>query len=123
MRKRFNLPGYTSCCGKPAVSDCFLWLCCCWCSLAQEVRTANFYDIIEDKMFRKVQNGNDELYEDGEMTNITNLETSSHTIPSVDPVITTANPSSGRMEDDSLREGMSKPMTPPSPLMIDREGN
>ncbi|KAE9606197.1 hypothetical protein Lal_00024873 [Lupinus albus] len=53
MRKRFNLPAYNFCFGKPAASDCTLWLCCCWCSLAQEVRTGNTYDIIEDKFFRK----------------------------------------------------------------------
>lgn len=53
MRKRFNLPSYTFCCGKPAVSDCALWLFCCWCSLAQEVRTGNSYDIVENKLCRK----------------------------------------------------------------------
>ncbi|CAK9160609.1 unnamed protein product [Ilex paraguariensis] len=53
MRKRFNLPTYSFCCGKPSVSDCALWLFCCWCSLAQEVRTGNSYDIVEDKLYRK----------------------------------------------------------------------
>ncbi|KAK1436373.1 hypothetical protein QVD17_02152 [Tagetes erecta] len=53
MRKRFNLPPYTFCCGKPAVTDCALWLCCCWCSLAQEVRTGNAYDVMEDKLYIK----------------------------------------------------------------------
>ncbi|KAH6792711.1 PLAC8 family protein [Perilla frutescens var. hirtella] len=53
MRKRFNLPPYKFCCGKPAVTDCALWLLCCWCSLAQEVRTGNAYDIVEDKFCRK----------------------------------------------------------------------
>ncbi|BAT81066.1 hypothetical protein LR48_Vigan07g055900 [Vigna angularis] len=53
MRKRFNLPSYNFCFGKPSASDCTLWLCCCWCSLAQEVRTANSYDIVEDKLCRK----------------------------------------------------------------------
>ncbi|XP_010552919.1 PREDICTED: uncharacterized protein LOC104823178 [Tarenaya hassleriana] len=49
MRKRFRLPGYNFCLGKPMLSDCTLWLFCCWCSLAQEVRTANSYEIVEDK--------------------------------------------------------------------------
>ncbi|XP_056173247.1 uncharacterized protein LOC115681256 [Syzygium oleosum] len=49
MRKRYNLPPYKFCCGKPAITDCALWLCCCWCSLAQEVRTGNSYDIMEEK--------------------------------------------------------------------------
>ncbi|XP_021904137.1 uncharacterized protein LOC110819305 [Carica papaya] len=53
MRKRFNLPGYNFCCGKPAVTDCALWLFCCWCSLAQEVRTGNSYNIVEDKFCKK----------------------------------------------------------------------
>lgn len=53
MRKRYNLPGNTFCCGKPAVTDCFQWLCCCSCSLAQEVRTADHYDVVEDKFYAK----------------------------------------------------------------------
>lgn len=53
MRKRFNLPANHFCCGKPAVTDCAQWLFCCWCSLAQEVRTADFYDVVEDKFCRK----------------------------------------------------------------------
>ncbi|KAI9102127.1 hypothetical protein K1719_023637 [Acacia pycnantha] len=53
MRKRFKLPAYDFCFGKPSVSDCALWLCCCWCSLAQEARTGNSYDVVEDKFCRK----------------------------------------------------------------------
>ncbi|KAK7305938.1 hypothetical protein VNO77_43851 [Canavalia gladiata] len=53
MRKRFNLPAYNFCFGKPSVSDCTLWLCCCWCSLAQEARTVNNYDLVEDKFPRE----------------------------------------------------------------------
>ncbi|XP_020210338.1 uncharacterized protein LOC109795294 [Cajanus cajan] len=53
MRKRFNLPSYNFCFGKPSASDCTLWLCCSWCSLAQEVRTGNSYVIVEDKLYRK----------------------------------------------------------------------
>lgn len=55
MRKRFNLPASNFCCGKPEITDYALWLCCCWCSLAQEVRTGNAYDIIEDKFYRKTE--------------------------------------------------------------------
>ncbi|CAI9762283.1 unnamed protein product [Fraxinus pennsylvanica] len=36
-----------------AVGDFVLWLCCCWCSLAQEARTGNSYDIVEDKFCRR----------------------------------------------------------------------
>ena len=53
MRKRFNLPTYNFCFGKPSASDCTLWLCCCWCALAQEARTGNSYDIVEDKFCLK----------------------------------------------------------------------
>lgn len=49
MRKRFNLPAYTVCCGNASVTDCFQWLCCCSCSLAQEVRTVDYYNIVENK--------------------------------------------------------------------------
>ncbi|GKD70394.1 PLAC8 motif-containing protein [Tanacetum coccineum] len=57
MRKRYNLPPSDSCCGKPAVTDCALWLFCCWCSLAQEVRTGNSYDIVEAKFYKKSGKG------------------------------------------------------------------
>ncbi|CAL9777303.1 unnamed protein product [Musa acuminata subsp. burmannicoides] len=53
MRKKFNLPPNTFCCGEPSVTDCFQWLCCCSCSLAQEVRTADYYDVVEDKLYVK----------------------------------------------------------------------
>ncbi|EPS58781.1 hypothetical protein M569_16032, partial [Genlisea aurea] len=54
MRKRYNLPPYSFCCGKAAASECCLWLFCCWCSLAQEVRTGNAYDIVDDRFCRKM---------------------------------------------------------------------
>lgn len=132
MRKRFNLPEYTSCCGKPAVSDCFLWLCCCWCSLAQEVRTANFYDIAENKLCRRETDGNVELgipglpCEDERMRENNSNPNSPLEIPSDSTVITTSNPSKTSQvrleEEDSSREGMAQTMTPPSPLLIEREG-
>ncbi|KAI3751242.1 hypothetical protein L2E82_22290 [Cichorium intybus] len=55
MRKRFNLPPSKFCCGNSVVGDCVLWLCCCWCSLAQEVRTGNKYDILENKFYKKTE--------------------------------------------------------------------
>ncbi|KAK3135294.1 hypothetical protein QOZ80_5BG0417190 [Eleusine coracana subsp. coracana] len=51
MRKRFNLPENNFCCCNPNATDCFQWLFCCSCSLAQEVRTADYYDIAEDKSY------------------------------------------------------------------------
>ncbi|KAF8081133.1 hypothetical protein N665_0903s0014 [Sinapis alba] len=55
MRKRFKLPSYKFCFGNAAIADCTLWLFCCWCSLAQEVRTADSYEIVEDKFCQRAQ--------------------------------------------------------------------
>ncbi|CAN1134346.1 hypothetical protein LINPERHAP2_LOCUS8219 [Linum perenne] len=55
MRKRFNLPANEGYCSNPEVADCAQWLFCCWCSLAQEVRTADFYDVVENKFREKHQ--------------------------------------------------------------------
>ncbi|GJN08130.1 hypothetical protein PR202_ga26022 [Eleusine coracana subsp. coracana] len=51
MRKRYKLPA-DRCGGGPvgaAVGDCARWLFCWSCALAQEVRTANFYDVEDDR--------------------------------------------------------------------------
>lgn len=61
MRKKFHLPGNTFCCGHPSVTDCFQWLCCCSCSLAQEVRTADYYDIVEDKLCMRQNTDDNQL--------------------------------------------------------------
>ncbi|XP_020578270.1 LOW QUALITY PROTEIN: uncharacterized protein LOC110023288 [Phalaenopsis equestris] len=55
MRKKFKLPGNPFCCGCSTVTDYFQWLFCWSCSLAQEVRTANFYDIEDDGFYRQVR--------------------------------------------------------------------
>jgi Cys-rich protein (TIGR01571 family) len=50
MRKRYKLPATGG--GGPgwaAVGDCAKWLFCWSCALAQEVRTANFYDVDDDR--------------------------------------------------------------------------
>ncbi|OEL14463.1 hypothetical protein BAE44_0024516 [Dichanthelium oligosanthes] len=51
MRKRYKLPGRRAWwwCGSAAVGDCAKWLFCWSCALAQEVRTANFYDVEDDR--------------------------------------------------------------------------
>lgn len=54
MRKKFKLPGTNSCCRSPATADYFQWLFCWSCALAQEVRTANFYDIEDNGFYRMV---------------------------------------------------------------------
>ncbi|KAK9723637.1 hypothetical protein RND81_05G014600 [Saponaria officinalis] len=53
IRKRFNLRPNNVCFGKPDIADCAVWLFCCWCSLAQEVRTGDFYEIVEDGFYTK----------------------------------------------------------------------
>ncbi|XP_021775985.1 uncharacterized protein LOC110739811 [Chenopodium quinoa] len=53
IRKRFNLPPNNMCFGKSNVADCVQWLFCCWCSLAPEVRTVDFYETVEDRICNK----------------------------------------------------------------------
>ncbi|CAM6095458.1 unnamed protein product [Calypogeia fissa] len=53
MRERFNLPGNKFCCGWLRVTDCFQWLFCPLCSLCQEVRTAESYDIKDDRFYSR----------------------------------------------------------------------
>ncbi|KAK8939336.1 hypothetical protein KSP40_PGU002118 [Platanthera guangdongensis] len=53
MRRRFKLPGNGFCCGFLAPSDFMQWFFCWSCSLAQEVRTGNFYDVENDGFCRK----------------------------------------------------------------------
>ncbi|KAL2526715.1 PLAC8 family protein [Abeliophyllum distichum] len=138
MRKRFNLPPYNFCFGKPALGDFVLWLFCCWCSLAQEVRTGNSYDIVEDKFCRRKR---DQLpmsplpREDGEF-----LFRSSPSSPlgySSSPLhIMKANsPSPSRIskdyysperrlsliEEESHIQGKDEMMTPPTHSVIRRE--
>lgn len=60
MRKKYNLPASTFCCGHGSSTDCCQWLFCCSCSLAQEVRTADYYEIVEDKL-RDRQNDDGQL--------------------------------------------------------------
>lgn len=59
MRKRYNLAGNDSCCGNPGIVDCVQWVFCCWCSLAQEVRTGDFYDVVEDRFCFKKRDDDD----------------------------------------------------------------
>lgn len=60
MRRRFRLPANHFCCGKPDVTDCFQWLCCCPCSLAQEVRTADAYQIVQEDRMQPRHRGDDD---------------------------------------------------------------
>ncbi|RWW25176.1 hypothetical protein GW17_00010496 [Ensete ventricosum] len=53
MRKRFRLPGNELCCGSKSLTDYLQWLFCWSCSLAQEVRTGNSYEVEDDTLYRK----------------------------------------------------------------------
>ncbi|CAM6096273.1 unnamed protein product [Calypogeia fissa] len=53
MRETFKLPASRFCCGWPGVTDCFQWLFCPVCSLCQEVRTAESYDIKDDRFYSR----------------------------------------------------------------------
>lgn len=66
MRKRFKLPGNTFCCGSASLTDYFQWMFCWACSLAQEVRTGNFYDIEDDSLYKRLCESDEESQHDSE---------------------------------------------------------
>lgn len=66
MRKRFKLPASTFCCGSASLTDYFQWMFCWACSLAQEVRTGNFYDIEDDSLYRRLCESDEESQETSE---------------------------------------------------------
>ncbi|KAK1421359.1 hypothetical protein QVD17_23625 [Tagetes erecta] len=133
MRKRFNLPPSDSCCGKPAVTDCALWLFCCWCSLAQEVRTGNAYDIKEDKFYKRSGDENNQIL----VTTLPEEKSGFRSGPSSPPQNTSFtppyksnSPSPSRflkehrgMEAISLSSGNDVTLEPPVPSVIHRETN
>lgn len=141
MRKRFNLPAYNFCCGEPAVADCTLWLCCCWCSLAQEVRTGNSYDIVEDKFCWKQMDHGDLLpisplpREDAVVQSISGPSSPMRNDTSPSKIHTTSSPSPGRVskgyyspdrplstvKEEFSAGGRDETMTPPSTSQIQRE--
>ncbi|KAL3696861.1 hypothetical protein R1sor_010937 [Riccia sorocarpa] len=51
MRERYKLPPNKCCCGHANVTDCAQWMFCPLCSLCQEVRTAEYYEVRDDKFF------------------------------------------------------------------------
>ncbi|XP_023516655.1 uncharacterized protein LOC111780463 [Cucurbita pepo subsp. pepo] len=111
MRKRYNLPAYSFCFGKSAVADCTLWLFCCWCTLAQEARTGNSYDIVHEMFYRKRDESSQVLGEDSKPD-------------SGSPVANISNPSNSRgyySPERPLAEGAGKTMMPPSPSLLQRE--
>ena len=57
MRKRFHLPGWRLCCCPAGFTDSLLWLLCPLCSLCQEVRTAEHYDVGDSTLYAKMPLG------------------------------------------------------------------
>lgn len=55
MRETYGLPGETWCCGHPNLSDFAQWLLCSCCSVCQEVRTAEAFDISNSRFYVKAQ--------------------------------------------------------------------
>ncbi|WOL16317.1 hypothetical protein Cni_G25104 [Canna indica] len=53
MRKRFKLPGNNFCGQSDSFTDYIQWMFCWSCSLAQEVRTGNLYEVEDDSVYRK----------------------------------------------------------------------
>lgn len=142
MRKRFNLPAYNFCCGEPAAADCTLWLCCCWCSLAQEVRTGNSYDIVENALCRKQMDHGDPSpisplpREDAVVQSISGPSSSLGNDTSPSKILTTSSsPSPSRVsngyfspdrslstvKEEFFAGGRNETMTPPSTSPVQRE--
>ncbi|GAV62461.1 PLAC8 domain-containing protein/DUF2985 domain-containing protein [Cephalotus follicularis] len=126
MRKRFNLPAYKFCCGKPEISDCALWLCCCWCSLAQEVRTGNSYEIVEDKFCRNPMYDSNQvslsrLSHENEVIEFTHGSSPSFgNNPSLSRIVI-SNSQSPVGQHSVVKGESSETMTPPAPSVIQRE--
>jgi Cys-rich protein (TIGR01571 family) len=57
MRKKFRLPEYRWCFGSSNLTDATSWLFCCWCTLCQEVRTAEYYDVGDDVFLERSDEG------------------------------------------------------------------
>ncbi|KAH7548315.1 hypothetical protein JRO89_XS14G0100200 [Xanthoceras sorbifolium] len=142
MRKRFKLPAYNFCFGDPTASDCTLWLCCCWCTLAQEVRTVNTYDIVEDNFFIKQLDNDGQLpisplpREDGVVTPYRSGSSSplgNSPVTAKASIVHSPSPSRVSREyysperqlsvvkEESFPRGKEETMTPPTPSLIQRE--
>ncbi|KAK4743176.1 hypothetical protein SAY87_001177 [Trapa incisa] len=127
MRKRFNLPPYKFCFGKPSLGDCTLWLCCCWCALAQEVRTGNSYDVVEEKFCLKRKAEDDDAVQDYQVISPLPREDQVRSVPSSfsprgismgyrspeGKLPTVKEEASGGVKDDHMR--------PPAPPVIGRD--
>ncbi|KAL5203839.1 hypothetical protein ABZP36_008710 [Zizania latifolia] len=67
MRRRYGMPAdrWSMCGGRAVAADYTKWLCCSACALAQEVRTANLYDVEDDVLYARrreeLNGGEDEM--------------------------------------------------------------
>lgn len=59
MRKKLGLPKSRWCCGSASLTDYVQWLFCWPCALAQEVRTANLYNMEDGSFYGKLLDGGD----------------------------------------------------------------
>eukprot|EP00271_Cylindrocystis_brebissonii_P007972 TRINITY_DN2196_c1_g4_i1.p1 TRINITY_DN2196_c1_g4~~TRINITY_DN2196_c1_g4_i1.p1 ORF type:complete len:511 (+),score=72.28 TRINITY_DN2196_c1_g4_i1:387-1919(+) len=57
MRQVYNLPPYTWCFRNGIASDMITWLFCSFCALSQEVRTAEFYEVFDGKLYHREREG------------------------------------------------------------------
>ncbi|XP_043706724.1 uncharacterized protein LOC122656308 [Telopea speciosissima] len=141
MRKKFNLPTNDFCCRNPTVTDFVMWLFCYSCALAQEVRTANLYDILEDKFYRKQMDESSERVlsplprENGSVHLQSSPSPRLWNAPSTSELRMLNSPSPSRVfigyydlekqlpmvEEDSVPTGKDNTMTPPCPSVIQRE--
>lgn len=135
MRKRFNLPRYNFCFGQPSVSDCTLWLCCCWCSLAQEARTGNSYDVVEDKFYRRRDDSSvqppisplprEDATNSPVRSNSSPSKITTHRALSPSNVLegnhTPDNKPLSTVKEESSERGQDGEMSPPAPPVIHRE--
>jgi Cys-rich protein (TIGR01571 family) len=116
MRKRYNLPGSRILCFSPSVTDCFDWFCCCWCALAQEVRTADYYGITDDRSLA----GQRSRTVDGSPSLISPLPREDGT-----PLFTSgsSSPFADRSSPSIFKTGSpARTMKPPMPSVIEKNG-
>lgn len=143
IRKRFNLPANNFCCGLPAVTDCVQWLFCCWCSLAQEVRTGDYYEIVDKKFCLKKINDPEHpdlspLPREGGASQFRENQSSPHwggSSPSKPGMMNSPSPSRfsrgyvspdkqlPMVEEEPSVSGNGVMLTPPVPSLIQRDDN
>lgn len=91
MRETYHLPEETWCCNHPDVSDFARWLLCSGCALCQEVRTAEAFDITDNRFYVKAaERGGGALSprnEEGFSRDASSAEASLQPLPPVSTVV------------------------------------